>query len=60
MKNLLNLYTVKQLPSGFWSVWFGDEWFCASCETQAEAEELAEQFVEDYLNEERRIETEDD
>lgn len=34
-------YTVKQLPSGFWSVWHDGTWLEASMPTR----EAAEQFI---------------
>ena len=37
-------YTIKQLPSGFWSVWDGDIWLNAALPSREAAEKLAKAF----------------
>lgn len=36
----MNQYTITQLPSGYWCVWFGGEWIEPSLPTKEAAEEF--------------------
>lgn len=39
-------YTVRQLPSGFWAIFAGDEWIDAAQPTQEAALAFAERVAE--------------
>ena len=36
---------IKQLPSGFWSVWINGSWINASCGSEAEARQVLETYM---------------
>lgn len=38
-------YSITQLPSGYWCVWYGSEWVEASLPTK----EAAEEFIKERL-----------
>ena len=40
------MITIKQLPSGWWAVFVGDEFFDAASKTQADAEKIADALRE--------------
>ena len=37
---------IKQLPSGFWSVWIDGQWVSASAKTKEEAEAILASFTQ--------------
>lgn len=38
-------YELRQLPSGFWSIWIDGQWVDAASKTEAEAKAKAETFL---------------
>lgn len=54
---------IKQLPSGYWSIWINGDWIDASCQTEIEAKRKLYKWLKDRadnLRDERikRMETE--
>ena len=50
---IMERYAIKQLPSGFWSVWEGDQWLNASLPSREAAEKFIQAFkssVEDEFD----------
>ena len=40
---------IKQLPSGYWSVWINGDWIEASSPTREHAEQILTEYIRRYV-----------